>query len=46
MDTISTSNKVFMRRMNSAQASTTPACTATVRSNTTVSKKVPSINSR
>ena len=33
-----------MRRMNSAQASTSPTCTATVRSNTTVRKKVPSIS--
>jgi hypothetical protein len=35
-----------MRRMNSAQASSRPTSMATVRSNTTVSTKVPTITSR
>jgi hypothetical protein len=39
-------NSALMRRTNSTQASTRPTSTATVRSDTTVRKKVPSISSR
>ena len=39
-------NKVLMRRTNNTHANINPTCSATVKSNTTVSKNVPSISTR